>query len=89
MHVVAQNEILNICYLSFLLQKLKLPHVLDVMHCEKNVCKNILKYLVREMDNPQVQNNMEEKGIRSHLYLIPMGNTGKAILISLLHYVSV
>jgi hypothetical protein len=50
---------LTMCYLLFLLQKLKVHHVLDVMHCEKNVCENILKYLVGEKDNPHVKTDTD------------------------------
>jgi hypothetical protein len=58
------------------MQRLKIRHVLDVMHCEKNICENILKYLMGERDKPQVRNDMEEKGIRFHLHLRPIGESG-------------
>jgi hypothetical protein len=32
------------------MQKLKIRHFMDVMHCEKIICKNILKYLMDERD---------------------------------------
>jgi hypothetical protein len=59
-------------------QKLLVRHILDVMYCEKNVCKNILKFLIGKKDMPQVRNNMEERGIRSHLHLQPLDYTDKA-----------
>ena len=33
-------------------QHLKVRHVLDVMHCEKNLCENILKALFGMNDSP-------------------------------------
>ena len=59
------------------MQRLRIRHVLDVMHCEKNICENILKYLLGERDKPHVRNDMEERGIRSHLHLRPIGGSGE------------
>jgi hypothetical protein len=62
----------------FLVHKLLVRHILDLMHCEKNVCENILNYLLGEKDKPQVRNDMQRRGIRSHLHLRPLGNSGNA-----------
>jgi hypothetical protein len=77
------------CSLYFPGHKLLVRHILDVMHCEKNVCKNILKFLIGEKDKPQVWNDMEERGIRLHLHLQPLGNTGKAFYPTNVLYVHV
>jgi hypothetical protein len=65
----------TMCYVIFVIQKLKVRHVLYVMLCEKNLYENILRYLIGKKDKPQVRNDME--AIRSHLHLRPLGNTGK------------
>jgi tRNA(Ile)-lysidine synthase TilS/MesJ len=59
------------------LQRLRIRHVLDVMHCEKNICENILKYLLGEKDKPPVRNDMQDKGIRFHLHFHPIGQSGE------------
>jgi len=46
------------------------------MHCEKNVCDNILKTLLGEKDNAATRVDMEQRGIRPHLWLQPHGITG-------------
>jgi hypothetical protein len=38
--------------MNFPMQKLLVRYILDVMQCEKNVCENILKYLIGKKDNP-------------------------------------
>ena len=46
-------------------------HTLDVMHCEKNVCENIMKTLFGEKDTAAVRNDMREVNIRPNLWLQP------------------
>jgi hypothetical protein len=38
-------------------------HVLDVMHCEKNLCENGIKIIFGEKDTVVVRKDMEEVGI--------------------------
>ena len=42
-------------------------HTLDVMHCEKNVCENIMKTMFGEKDTATVRNDMREVNIRPNL----------------------
>ncbi len=42
---------------------------LDVMQCEKNLCKNILKTIFGTKDFVVVQENFKECGIRPHLLI--------------------
>ena len=55
------------------LQDLPLRHCLDPMHCEKNVCENIVKTLFGEKDNPSTRIDMQVRNIRPHQWL---QNTG-------------
>ena len=41
--------------LCYLLKDLHVRHVLDVMHCEKNIAENILKTTFGEKDTPAVR----------------------------------
>jgi hypothetical protein len=38
-------------------------HVLDVMHCEKNLCENVIKIIFGEKDMVAIHRDMEEVGI--------------------------
>lgn len=49
--------------------------MLDVMHCEKNVRDNILKTLMGE-DDAAVRLDMQERGIRPHLWIERRGPNG-------------
>ncbi len=40
-------------------------HTLDMMHCEKNVCDNMVKTIFGEKDTVIVHKDMEEIGILS------------------------
>ena len=55
------------------MQDLLVRHVLDVMHCEKNIAENILRTTFGEKDSPSVRADMEARGIRPHLHLQPCG----------------
>lgn len=44
-------------------------HCLDLMHCEKNVCENILKILFGEKDTPSTRVDMQLRNIRPHQWL--------------------
>jgi hypothetical protein len=54
-------------------QDLLVRHVLDVMHCEKNISENILKTAFGEKDSLSVRADMQARGIRAHLHLEPTG----------------
>ena len=55
----------------YFVQHLKVRHVLDVMHCEKNLCKNIMKTLFGMNDNPESRQDVEDLNIREELWLQP------------------
>ena len=44
------------------------------MHCEKNICENVLKTTFDEKDTPIVRADMQARGIRAHLHLQPRGS---------------
>ena len=52
-----------------LLQKLPIRHLLDVMHIERNICENLLKLLFGVKDTAASRRDMEEEGIREHLWI--------------------
>ena len=45
------------------MQYLLVRHVLDVMHCEKNISENFLKTVLGEKDMPTVRANLQARGI--------------------------
>lgn len=46
-------------------------HVLDVMHCEKNISENILRTTFGEKDSPTVREDLQARRIFPHLHLQP------------------
>ena len=54
---------------SYLSQYLPMRHMLDVMHCEKNLCENIVKTLWGEKDSPAVRKDLQDMNMRPHLWL--------------------
>jgi len=54
-------------------QDLPLSHLLDPMHCEKNVCDNIIRTLMGEKDSASARVDMEQRGIHPHLWLFRQG----------------
>lgn len=50
-------------------QILPTRHTLDAMHCEKNICENLLRTLFGETDGPKSREDMRARGIRQHLHL--------------------
>jgi hypothetical protein len=56
---------------SFALESQSLPvqHVLDVMHCKKNVTENLLNILFGEKDTPSVKIDLMNRRLRPHLHL--------------------
>lgn len=57
------------CGTMLSVQKLPVRHLLDAMHCEKNVCENIIQTLFGETDDVKSREDMRVHGIRSHLHL--------------------
>ena len=55
--------------LIFLVQRLPIRHLLDVMHIERNICKSMLKLLFGTKDTAASRLDMEEEGIRDHLWI--------------------
>ena len=53
------------------MQDLLIRYTLDVMHCEQNVAKNILKIVTGLKDTVKVRRDLQCKGIRRHLWLTP------------------
>jgi len=60
---------------------LLLPHNLDVMHIEKNICDSILATLLKlegkTKDTVNARLDLQDMGIRHHLHLQQHGNTVK------------
>jgi hypothetical protein len=50
-------------------QMLLIRHVLDVMHCEKNFCENIVKTIMGKKDSPGSRQDLEDLNIRQELWL--------------------
>ena len=50
-------------------QKLPIRHLLDVMHIERNICESLLKLLFGAKDTVALRRDMEEEGIREHLWI--------------------
>lgn len=51
------------------MQDLLIRHTLDVMHCEKNLCENIVKTLLGETDFPRGRQDYKDMGVRPDLWL--------------------
>lgn len=49
-------------------QDLLIRWTLDVMHCEMNFAKNILKTITSEKDNIKVRFDLQHRDIRPHLW---------------------
>ena len=50
-------------------QDLLIRYTLDVMHCEQNLSKNILKTITGHKDTIKVRRDLQRRGIRKHLWL--------------------
>ena len=61
-HFVFHSTVLQV-------QDLPVRLLLDVMHCEKNICKYILKTIMGEKDTAAVRLEMQQMGIRPQLWL--------------------
>jgi hypothetical protein len=53
------------------LQKLLIRHLLDAMHCEKNLCENMVRTTFGQKDSYGSRQDMESTGIRRNLWLQP------------------
>lgn len=51
------------------LQYLLVRHILDVMHCEKNLCENMVKTLLAMNDTPGSRLDAQDLGIREEIWL--------------------
>jgi len=61
-------------------QYLLIRHVLDAMHCEKNLCENIIKTIWGIKDTLKVQLDMKEANIRPELHPVEDGRSGLTLL---------
>ena len=50
-------------------QMLPMRHLLDVMHIERTICDSLLKLLFGAKDTAASRRDMEEEGIRQHLWV--------------------
>lgn len=53
------------------MQHLLERHTFDAMHCEKNLCKNIVKTLLGMKDSPGSREDAQELGIWEEIWLQP------------------
>jgi len=51
------------------MQKLLIRHILDTMHCEKNLAENLLKTVFGMKDGPAVREDMKEAGCKPALHI--------------------
>jgi hypothetical protein len=68
------------------MQFLKIRHLLDAVHCEKNFCENVLKTIWGLKDTLKSRFDMEEAEIRSDLHAVE-GGAGGALLLPWAPYV--
>ena len=61
-------------------QELLIWHVLDPMHCEKNICENVLKTIWGHRDTLKARLDLQEARIRPHLHPLPGRNPGSVVL---------
>ena len=69
------------------MQELLIRYTLDVMHCEQNVAKNILKTVTSHKNTVKVRQNLQCRGIRRHLWLTPHPKKTDKILKFVAQYV--
>ena len=68
------------------MQSLTIRHVLDAMHCEKNICENIMKTIWGLKDNLKVRLDLAEANIRPELHAVA-GGAGGTLLIPRAPYI--
>jgi hypothetical protein len=44
-------------------------HILNVMHCEKNLCENIVKTIMGMKDSPRSRQDLQDLNIRQESWL--------------------
>jgi hypothetical protein len=57
-------------------QYLLIRNMLDVIHCAMNLAKNFLKTIMEKKDTVKVRRDLQRKGIRRHLWLLPNPRRG-------------
>jgi hypothetical protein len=57
-------------------QHLLVRWTLDVMHCKMNLAKNFLKTITGKKDTVKARRDLQRKGIRKHLWLLPNPRRG-------------
>ena len=57
---------------SLVVQHLEIRNSLDVLHCEKSFCKNVLKTICgfKEKDSVRVRRDMQREGIKKHFWMV-------------------
>jgi hypothetical protein len=60
-------------------QYLLICNTLDVMNCEMKLAKNFLKTIMVKKDTVKVRRDLQRKGIRRHLWLLPNPRRGGKI----------
>lgn len=60
---------------NLFVQFLLIRHILDVMHCEKNISENLVRTAFGEKDTAAVRADMEARNIRPHLHLREVGGS--------------
>lgn len=70
-------------------QHLEIRNTLDIMHCEKNICENVLKTICgwKEKDSVRVRRDMQREGIRQHLWMTRDPNNNSRMLKPRANYV--
>jgi hypothetical protein len=58
----------------FGMQKILIRHLLDAMHCKKNLYENMVRTTFGQKDNYGSRQDMESQGIRRNLWLQPSNN---------------
>ena len=61
-------------------QDLLIRHVLDPMHCEKNICENVMKTIWGVRDTLKARLDLKEANIRPHLHPLPGRKPGYVVL---------
>jgi hypothetical protein len=56
------------------MHKLLIRHLLDAMHCEKNLCENMLKTTFGSKDSYGNRQDLEKQGIWEEMWLRPARN---------------
>ena len=62
------------------MQSLTIRHVLDAMHCEKNLCENIIETTWGLNDNLKVRLDQEEANIRLEFHAVLGGARGTLLI---------